>query len=179
MPEVFVSIGSNVNREANVRQGLRLMAEHFGTLVASRVYESESVGFSGPNFYNLVVHFETEQPLAEVADVLHRVEDRCGRRRGGSSFDDRTLDLDVLLYGDLINHEPPWDIPRSDILNTRSCCARWRRSPLTGFTRRTDAATASCGRRSATPARSCGRWRPSRNVRPACRSGCRSGFSRE
>jgi 2-amino-4-hydroxy-6-hydroxymethyldihydropteridine diphosphokinase len=116
MPEVFVSIGSNVNREANVRQGLRLMEEHFGPLAASRVYESESVGFSGPNFYNLVVHFETEQPLAEVADVLHRVEDRCGRRRGGSSFDDRSLDLDVLLYGDLINHEPPWDVPRSDIL---------------------------------------------------------------
>lgn len=116
MPEVYVSIGSNVDRETNVREALRLMAEHFGPLNASSVYETESVGFSGPNFYNLVVGFETDQPLAEVDGILSGIEDRRGRRRGGAGVDDRTLDLDVLLYGDMVNHEPPWDIPRADIL---------------------------------------------------------------
>ena len=116
MPEVYVSIGSNVDREANVQEALRLMAEHFGALRVSSVYETESVGFSGPNFYNLVTGFDTARPLAEVVEILSGIEDRRGRRRGGAGFDDRTLDLDVLLYGDTVNHQPPYDIPRADIL---------------------------------------------------------------
>lgn len=116
MPEVYVSIGSNVDRDTNVREALRLMEEQFGALKVSRVYETEAVGFSGPNFYNLVVGFDTRQPLHEVAGTLSEIEDRRGRRRDASRLDDRTVDLDVLLYGDTVNHEPPYDIPRADIL---------------------------------------------------------------
>lgn len=116
MPEVYVSIGSNVNRRANVSEALRLLEEIFGTLRVSTVYETESVGFRGPNFYNLVAGFETDRPLAEVYRIMSRIEDRQGRRRDGSGFEDRSLDLDVLLYGDTIDHQPPFDIPRSDIL---------------------------------------------------------------
>jgi len=116
MPEVYVSVGSNVDRETNVREALRLMEEAFGELVASNVYETESVGFSGPNFYNLVVGFETERGLDEVDAILSAIEDQRGRRRGGPRFDDRTLDLDVLLYGGTINHDPPHDVPRPDIM---------------------------------------------------------------
>lgn len=116
MPDVYVSIGTNVEREINVREALRLMGEQFGELVVSSIYETESVGFNGPNFYNLVAAFETCRPLAEVEAILSGIEDRRGRRRDSCRFDDRTLDLDVLLYGDTVNHEPPYDIPRADIL---------------------------------------------------------------
>ena len=116
MPEVYVSIGSNIDREANVREALRLMEERFGPLTVSSIYETESVGFEGPNFYNLVVGFETARPLSEVAAILSDIENRRGRQRQGSGFDDRTLDLDVLLYGDTVRHEPPFDVPRADIL---------------------------------------------------------------
>lgn len=116
MPEVYVSVGSNIDRDANVREALRLMAGQFGALRVSGVYETESVGFRGPNFYNLVVGLETDRPLPEVARILSGIEDQRGRRRDGAGFHDRTLDLDVLLYGDTVNHEPPWDIPRMDIL---------------------------------------------------------------
>lgn len=116
MPEVYVSIGSNVEREENVAEALRLMEAEFGTLQVSSVYETESVGFAGPNFYNLVAGFETARPLAEVDEILSAIEDRRGRRRDGPRFGDRTLDLDVLLYGDTVDHEPPFDIPRADIL---------------------------------------------------------------
>lgn len=116
MPEVYVSVGSNIDRDANVREALRLMAEQFGALRVSSVYETETVGFRGPNFYNLVVGLETDRPLPEVARILSGIEDQRGRRRDGASFHDRTLDLDVLLYGDTVNHAPPWDIPRTDIL---------------------------------------------------------------
>lgn len=116
MPEVYVSVGSNIDRETNVREGLRLLTGRFGALTSSSLYETESVGFAGPNFYNLVLGFESVLPLPEVAAVLSEIEAARGRRRGGSGFDDRTLDLDVLLYGDMINHDPPFDIPRRDIM---------------------------------------------------------------
>ena len=116
MPEVYVSVGSNIDREANVREGLHLLAERFGALTSSSLYETESVGFNGPNFYNLVVGFETDLALPEVANILSDIEAARGRRRGGSGFDDRTLDLDVVLYGDTVNHESPFDVPRADIL---------------------------------------------------------------
>lgn len=115
MPEVYVSIGSNIDREVNVREGLHLLTQRFGPLSSSVLYETESVGFAGPNFYNLVVGFHTDLTLAEVAKVLAGIEAARGRHRGGPGFDDRTLDLDVLLYGETINHEPPFDIPRADI----------------------------------------------------------------
>lgn len=117
MVEVYVSIGTNVDRRANVLEALRLLIERFGQLEVSTIYETEAVGFRGPNFYNLVVGFTTERPLAEVDRLLAEIEDLRGRRRGGDGFEDRTLDLDILIYGDTIDHQPPNDIPRRDILN--------------------------------------------------------------
>lgn len=116
MPEVYVSIGSNVDRDENVREALRLMAEQFGPLTVSTWYETESVGFKGPNFYNVVVGFSTDLPLVEVDDVLSDIEAARGRVRTGGRWTDRTLDLDILVYGDLVDHDPPNDIPRGDIL---------------------------------------------------------------
>ncbi|MBS1270107.1 MAG: 2-amino-4-hydroxy-6-hydroxymethyldihydropteridine pyrophosphokinase [Gammaproteobacteria bacterium] len=117
MPEVHVSVGSNMDRETNVREALCLMEEHYGPLVVSTLYEAESVGFSGPNFYNLVVGFETDRALPEVMQALSDMENRRGRRRGGCVPDDRPLDLDILLYGDTVDHNSPCDLPRPDILN--------------------------------------------------------------
>lgn len=117
MPDVYVSIGTNVDRRANVLEALRLLVARFGQLEVSTIYETESVGFHGPNFYNLVVGFTSERPLGEIDRLLSEIEDLRGRCRGGDGFEDRTLDLDILLYGDAINHEPPHDVPRSDILN--------------------------------------------------------------
>lgn len=116
MPEVHVSIGSNIDREVNVREALRLMTEQFGPLTVSSVYETGSVGFEGPNFYNLVAGFRTDLPLAEVDEILSDIETARGRKRTRSRCSDRTLDLDILTYGDTVDHDPPNDIPRGDIL---------------------------------------------------------------
>lgn len=113
---MYVSIGSNVDRTVNVREALRLMEEQFGPLVVSTLYETESVGFSGPNFYNLVAGFETDRLLVEIDEILSDIETRRGRRRVGPRCADRTLDLDILLYGDTVDHDPPNDVPRGDIL---------------------------------------------------------------
>ncbi len=115
MPRVYVSIGSNVEREQNIRGAVNKLREHFGELTISPVYESEAVGFVGNNFLNLVVGFDSDLSLAEITKLLHAIERKHGRVRGDGKFSDRTLDLDPLLYGDLIDHYPPNNVPRHEI----------------------------------------------------------------
>lgn len=116
MPQVFVGVGSNVERETSIRAGVADLRAHYGELLLSSVYESEAVGFVGDAFYNLVVGFHTQEPIDTVADVLTAIEDRNGRRRGSEKFTPRTLDLDLLLYGDEIITTARFHVPRDEIL---------------------------------------------------------------
>jgi len=117
MPRVYVSVGSNIDREQNIRAALRDLRTSYGQLICSRVYETPAVGFAGDPFYNLVVAFDTPDGVDQVARELARIESAHGRRRkGGPKHSARTLDLDILLYGDLVRHDSGFDIPRSEIL---------------------------------------------------------------
>jgi 2-amino-4-hydroxy-6-hydroxymethyldihydropteridine diphosphokinase len=115
MPRVYVSIGSNVDKERNIPSAVAALRDRFGALACSGVYETEAVGFEGGNFYNLVVSFDTGQSLEELAHTLRRIEDDHGRVRGGARFSSRTLDLDILLYGTVVRHDERFDVPRDEI----------------------------------------------------------------
>lgn len=115
MPEVFVSIGSNIDPEVNVRAAVDALREHFGSLNLSRVYRSRAVGFDGPDFYNLVAGFETARNAQAVQSVLRDIELACGRYRSGPKFSSRTLDLDLLLYGDMVCQADGVELPRGEI----------------------------------------------------------------
>jgi 2-amino-4-hydroxy-6-hydroxymethyldihydropteridine diphosphokinase len=115
MPRVYVSIGSNVDKEKNIRAAVKALHDLYQPLTLSRVYESVAVGFAGNNFYNLVAGFDTTAAVEEVAVRLIGIEDSCGRRRSGHGFEPRTLDLDLLLYGDLQRHDHRIDVPRREI----------------------------------------------------------------
>ena len=116
MPRAFVSIGSNIDRENNVRLAVHELHRHFGAVTPSRVVETVAVGFDGDPFYNLVVVFETEQDPEDVRKVLRGIESKAGRKREGvPSFGPRTLDLDLILYGDLVRHDELIDVPAADI----------------------------------------------------------------
>lgn len=116
MPRVYVGIGSNIDRDANIRQGVAAIREIFGKLNLSSVYESEAYGFKGDNFYNLVAGFETNMPVDKLADTLREIEYRFGRRRREKRFLSRKLDIDLLLYGNLVQHDDEYDLPREDII---------------------------------------------------------------
>lgn len=116
MPRVYISIGSNIEREANLRAGIAALRACFGNLVVSSVYESQPVGFTGDDFYNLVVGFDTTQSVRNVNARLHDIERDHGRARNGQRFNSRTLDLDLLLYGDAVIHEHDLTLPRDEIL---------------------------------------------------------------
>lgn len=112
---VVVSIGSNIEPERNIRQALAAMEAAFGKLGISPVYRTSAVGFEGPPFLNLVVAFETSLSIGEVLKQLHAIEIDAGRVRGEKGFDSRTLDLDVILYGDRDLHDAGYNIPRDEI----------------------------------------------------------------
>ena len=112
---IFISVGSNINREQHITSGLDAMHAAFGELTLSSVYESKSVGFDGNNFYNLVVQTTTTLSIADVVDVLKQIEAKNLRTRESKKFAPRTLDLDLLTYDDVIMQQP-MELPRGEIL---------------------------------------------------------------
>lgn len=114
MAEIFVSIGSNVDPDRNVRSALRSLRRHFAGVRRSAVYESRAVGFSGANFLNLVVAATTSLTPLQTTAALREIEAEHGRDRSLPRFGPRTLDLDLLLYDDLVC-ESPLHLPRPEI----------------------------------------------------------------
>lgn len=137
MPEVFVGIGSNIEPESHIREAVKLLRARFGRLRLSPVYRNPAVGFVGEDFLNLVVNFETHEPAVIVRASLDAIEAECGRVRDSPRFAPRTLDLDLLMYGDMVA-ESPIRLPRSEILKYAyvlkplSDIAASRHHPLTG-----------------------------------------------
>ena len=115
MSRVFVGIGSNIDRETSVRAGVVDLRENYGELQLSSVYESEAVGFEGDAFYNLVAAFDTSDSVDQVIRTLAEIEETHGRQRGSERFSSRTLDLDLLLYGDLVASGEGYHVPRDEI----------------------------------------------------------------
>jgi len=115
MARVFLSLGSNIEAEKNIRSSLRILKELYSDMAVSSVYESEAVGFQGDNFLNLVVALNTELTVQALHEEMNELEELHGRLRGQESFMARTLDIDLLLYDDLILEEDGLHIPRREI----------------------------------------------------------------
>ena len=116
MATVYLSLGSNIDRNKHLSAGLDALVEAFGDLKMSQVYESEAVGFDGDNFYNLVAAIETELSVGELALKLRDIEDENGRLRSGPKYSARTLDIDILTYDDLTGEVDGVKLPRGEIL---------------------------------------------------------------
>ncbi len=116
MARVYISLGSNIDRDVLTRAGVASLRAHYGDLILSSVYESEAVGFEGEDFYNMVIGLDTDEDVLDVAQRLHQIEDEHGRDRSGPRFSSRTLDLDLLLYDDLVLSEGKLELPRDEIL---------------------------------------------------------------
>lgn len=138
MAQVYVSIGSNIERVRNIESALQALAAAYGDLQQSSVYQSAAVGFDSAPFYNLVVGFQTDASPQSVQETLHRIEDGHGRLRT-AALAARTLDLDLLLYDDLVIHSGKLVLPRADIdryafvLGPLAEIAGDRRHPLSGI----------------------------------------------
>jgi 2-amino-4-hydroxy-6-hydroxymethyldihydropteridine diphosphokinase len=136
----YLSLGSNVEPEWHLRAAIDALRARFGKVVVSPVYRVPAVGFDGPDFLNNAVAIETDLPLQTLDDWLHALEDAHGRDRSGPRFSDRTLDIDVVFYGDLIVEGPGHlRIPRPElkhafVLKPLADIAPDFRDPVSGLT---------------------------------------------
>ena len=116
MPAVYVAAGSNVAPARHIADAVSQLAREFPGVRFSPWYRNRAAGFEGDDFINLVAGFETALPVRAVIGKLQAIEARCGRPREAPRWAPRSMDLDVLLYGDLVLDEPGLKLPRPDLL---------------------------------------------------------------
>lgn len=116
MTTVYLGLGSNIRPEENLSLGVRELRRRYGDLEISRVYRSTAVGFEGDDFLNLVVSLRSQDSPSEICREIERLHKLAGRDRSEEKWSSRTLDIDLLLYGELIKDESPVRVPRSDVL---------------------------------------------------------------
>lgn len=114
--DVYVAAGSNVDAANNLQRAARELCREFGRVRFSSVYRNAAVGFEGEDFLNFVAAFRTTQAVEEVVGRLQNIEDLCGRERDAPKWAPRSMDLDILLYGDLVCERPGLILPRPDLL---------------------------------------------------------------
>ena len=115
MTEIYVGAGSNIEPERHLLAALTGLADVFGLLHLSPVYRNQAVGFDGDDFLNMVIGFDTDRDLDGVRAELERIETENGRTRNTTRFGPRSLDLDLLLFGDWVDEGENPSVPRNEI----------------------------------------------------------------
>lgn len=129
MAKVFISIGSNIEKEKYVPLSLTILQDLLGELSLSSLFECESIGFDGPLFFNMVVGAETDLSLEALAQQLRQIELDNGREVDAQKYSPRTLDLDLLLYDDVVCEQPA-QLPRHEI--TKNAFVLWPLAEIAG-----------------------------------------------
>lgn len=116
MSTAWLGLGSNINANAHIRAAIDELQKQFEEIELSPAYSSTAVGFDGDDFINLVARVETGLSPLDLRQFLRDLEDRYGRERDVPKFSDRSLDIDILLYDDLVLYSPVLEIPRAEIV---------------------------------------------------------------
>ena len=140
MSRAYLSLGSNLEPEKHLRAALAELRAQFGAIHVSPTYRCKAIGFDGPDFLNLAVAIDTALDPVALNDWLHALEDRHGRRRDVPRFSSRTLDVDIVLYDDLVlSGEDHLELPRPElkhafVLRPLADIAADARHPVSGKT---------------------------------------------
>ena len=132
MVEAYIGIGSNLGDRRDLCSralGLLGMLPHSRLIAHSSAYETEPVGDVGGAFVNLVARVDTELPVRRLLSILQETERGLGRdldRRAGA----RTMDIDLLFYGDEVIHDGELIVPHARLHERRFVLA-----PLAELTR--------------------------------------------
>ncbi len=121
--KVYLGLGSNIgNRKRNMREAVQYMESLIGTVTRqSALYETEPWGFESPNlFINMCVCVETPLAPRQLLEATQEIEKRMGRvgKSENHEYQDRIIDIDILLYDDLTVDEPDLKIPHP-LMNKR------------------------------------------------------------
>lgn len=116
MASIYLGLGSNLEPRKNLKLALLELQHRFGDLGVSNTYKNSPVGFAGNDFMNLVVQVESEVSAQDICKEIELIHNLSGRQRTSNKWGSRPLDIDLLLYNDLILDEQPVRVPRDDIL---------------------------------------------------------------
>ena len=116
MAVVYLGIGSNIDPDRKLSLGLDELRQRFGDVDVSAVYRNAAVGFDGDDFFTLVVRLDTLETPAVIQEHIEDIHRLAGRERGDEKFAPRPLDIDILLYDDVVLDAPPLTLPRPDVL---------------------------------------------------------------
>ncbi len=118
MARAFISVGSNIDPAANVRRALRALATRMHLVGISMVYLTDALGRPEQHpYYNCVAEVETDVAPRDVKRaILRQIEDELGRTRTADKYAPRTIDLDLIAYGDLVVDEDGMRLPDPDIM---------------------------------------------------------------
>lgn len=114
MHQVYVSIGSNIEAEKNVRSCVNELENLFQSVEVSSVYQSKAIGFQGSLFLNLVAGFKTDLSLDFLNAQLKGLEDKHDRDRTQPKMSDRTLDIDILMFDALVGRQGKLTLPHPE-----------------------------------------------------------------
>ena len=106
MPIACLSLGSNVDPERHIAIAFAALRSRFGDILASAAYRTPAVGFEGADFVNAAAVIDSDLDVHALNHWLHALEDAHGRDRSGPRFGDRTLDIDIVLFDDLVCSGP-------------------------------------------------------------------------
>lgn len=117
MDRVFIGVGSNIQPEENVVKAVAMLAADCRLLKISTFYLTEPTGRQDqPPFFNGVLEVETKRPPLELKfSVLRSIENKLGRNRTEDKYAPRTIDLDILLYGEEVLDEGDLILPDPEI----------------------------------------------------------------
>ena len=114
MTKVYLGLGANIDPEACLQAGVAALQASFQQVRLSPVYQTEAIGIDGPDFLNMVVQMDCHLSLPELRQWIKDIETKHGRERQQPQPSCHRLDMDVLLFGDLVDEEQ--NLPRKDIL---------------------------------------------------------------
>ena len=119
MTRAYVGLGANLgDREATMRRAIELLGDEVAAVSSFR--ETDPVGYEDqPRFLNGALALETELSPRELLDRLLAVERELGRTRDGPRYGPRTIDLDLLLYGEVVVDEPGLRVPHPRLAGRR------------------------------------------------------------
>jgi len=98
----LIGMGSNIDPERYLKGASEDIRAHFSAVAYSRVYQSAAVGMAGDDFLNACCLLKDVPPQGELLKWLKLLEDKYGRDRAQGSWKPRTLDLDLLMYGEAV-----------------------------------------------------------------------------
>jgi 2-amino-4-hydroxy-6-hydroxymethyldihydropteridine diphosphokinase len=113
MVRAYIGVGSNINPAENVRNAIQLLSKEVHILGISTVYQTQpEEGLKQPQYYNCVVEIETNFSPEELRyKVLRKIEKDLGRKRSRDKYASRTIDLDLILYDDLVLKNDDFILP--------------------------------------------------------------------